>query len=213
VLTPARRTEDGFTVVEVVIATGILMLVLGMFFNTLVSLTKSEDRAQRLVVNEQAVRFELNQLAREIRAANPLVILPSVADYSNEIALLSGPASGTQTVVRWRYDTDPASPTYEKLMREHLSDMSSNPTVLSTSWHLTRVRNVEAGTPVFTYYDAADQDMVANGNYTANDIANCAIRVRIEVASDSLPGPLPFTETQDVELRNRLPGGTGCPLK
>ena len=40
------------------------------------------------------------------------------------------------------------------------------------------------------------------------DIANCAIRVHIEVSSDSNPGPLPFTETQDVELRNRLPGGT-----
>jgi hypothetical protein len=30
------------------------------------------------------------------------------------------------------------------------------------------------------------------------------------LSSDSNPGPLPFTETQDVEVRNRLPGNVGC---
>jgi type II secretory pathway component PulJ len=208
-----ESTDAGFTIVEVVISTAILLLVLAMFFDTLVSLTKSEDRAQRLVANEQSVRFELDQLAREIRAANPLTILATAAAYSNQIEIVLGPTGGTQSVVRWTYDTDPSSPTYEKLDRQLMSDASSSATVLATSWHLIRVRNVESATPVFTYYDAADQDMVADGNYTASDIANCAIRVRIELSSDSMPGPLPFTETQDVELRNRLPGGTGCPLK
>ena len=94
-----------------------------------------------------------------------------------------------------------------------MSDSSDTATVLATSWYLTRVRNVESGIPIFTYFDAYEQDMVANTNYSASDIANCAIRVHIELSSDSNPGPVPFTETQDVELRNRLPGGTGCPLK
>jgi len=205
--------ETGFTIIEVVISTSILLLVLAMFFNTLVSLTRSEDRAQRLVVNEQSVRFELDQLAREIRSSNPLAILTATATYSNQIEMVLGPTGGTQTVVRWTYDTDPASPTYEKLDRQLMSDTSQTASVLATSWQLIRVRNVESAKPIFTYYDAADQDMVADGNYTASDIANCAIRVRIELSSDSMPGPLPFTETQDVELRNRLPGGTGCPLK
>ena len=44
----------------------------------------------------------------------------------------------------------------------------------------------------------------------ADDAAYCAVRVRIQVASDSNPGPLPFTQTQDVEVRNRLPGNVGC---
>jgi Tfp pilus assembly protein PilW len=43
-----------------------------MFLATLQSLTTNEDRSQRLVSNEQNVRFELDQLARDIRAANPL---------------------------------------------------------------------------------------------------------------------------------------------
>ncbi len=208
-----ETAEAGFTLVEVMISSAILLLVLAMFFNTLVSLTRSEDRAQRLVANEQSVRFELDQLAREVRSANPLTILSSTAAYSNQIEMVLGPTGGTQSVVRWTYDTDPASPTYEKLDRQLMSDASSTATVVASSWHLIRVRNVESARPIFTYYDAADQDMVADGNYTASDIANCAIRVRIELSSDSMPGPLPFTETQDVELRNRLPGGTGCPLK
>lgn len=207
------QAQTGFTIIEVVISTSILLLVLAMFFNTLVSMTRSEDRAQRLVVNEQSVRFELDQLAREIRSSNPLAVLPATTTYSNQIEMVLGPTGGTQTVVRWTYDTDPASPTYEKLDRQLMSDTSQTASVLATSWQLIRVRNVESAKPIFTYYDAADQDMVADGNYTASDIANCAIRVRIELSSDSMPGPLPFTETQDVELRNRLPGGTGCPLK
>jgi prepilin-type N-terminal cleavage/methylation domain-containing protein len=210
----AKRDEQaGFTLIELVIAMGILMLVLGMFFSTLVSLTKQDDRAHRLVANEQNVRFELDQLAREIRASNPLVVLSSLASYSSEVAMVLGPTGGTQKVVRWTYNTDPASPNYQRLERDVMSDTSTTATVVNRSWFLERVRNVEFGKPVFTFLDAAGIDMVADGDYTASDIANCAIRVHIEVSSDSNPGPLPFTETQDVELRNRLPGGTGCVLK
>jgi prepilin-type N-terminal cleavage/methylation domain-containing protein len=202
-------TEAGFTLIELIVSMAILMLVLGMFFGTLSSLTKSEDRAQRLVSNEQAVRFELDQLSREIRAANPIAVLANPTDYSNQIEMVLGPTGGTQQVVRWTYDTDPTSPKYERLQRELMSSTSSTATVLSSSWYLTRIRNVETGTPLFTYFDFLNRDMVAGG-FSNFDIQNCAIRVHISMSSDSNPGPLPFTETQDVELRNRLPGGVGC---
>ena len=135
--------ESGFTLIELIVSMAILMLVLGMFFGTLASLTKSEDRAQRLVSNEQAVRFELDQLSREIRAANPIAVLPNPTDYSNQIEMVLGPTGGTQQVVRWTYDTDPSSPKYERLQRELMSSTSSTATVLSSSWYLTRIRNVE----------------------------------------------------------------------
>src|SRR4029077_19364833 len=105
----ARRDDErGFTVVEVTITSAIMVVVLAMFFSTLVSLTRSEDRSQRLVGNEQNVRFELDQLAREVRAANPLVPLlnaTSASDYSSTIELVLGPTGGAQQVVRWTYDT------------------------------------------------------------------------------------------------------------
>ena len=56
--------------------------------------------------------------------------------------------------------------------------------------------------------DLIAQSLTQGGNQ--NDAANCAVRVHIELASDSNPGPLPFTETQDVEIRNRIPGMVEC---
>ena len=203
--------ESGFTLVEMVIATAILLVVLGMFLQTLTSLTKSEDRSQRLVTNEQNVRFELDQMSREIRAANPLVPLlnaVTAADYQNQIEMVLGPTGGPQTVVRWTYITG-----QEEMLRQVMTDTSSTATVVSQSWYLNRVRNIETNTPVFTYYGQQGEDLVAqtlanNGNL--HDAANCAVRVHIILSSDSNPGPLPFTETQDVEVRNRLPGNVGC---
>ena len=206
-----RDDEQGFTVIEVMVTAMILLIVLGVLFSTLVSLTNQESRSEHLVSNEQNVRFELDQLAREIRAANPLVPLlnaGSAATYENQIEMVLGPTGGTQTVVRWTYDT-----AAEEMERQVMSDTSASATVVSQSFFLTRVRNVETGTPVFTYYGQQGEDLVAqtlaNGGNT-NDAANCAIQVHIVLSSDSNPGPLPFTETQDVEVRNRLPGNVGC---
>jgi type II secretory pathway component PulJ len=213
-LTQLRRHSDaeaGFTVIEMTVATAILLVVIGMFLNTLVSLTRSEDRAHRLVANEQNVRFELDQLSREIRAANPLVDLLTTnpSDYSQTIEFALGPSGASQQIVRWTYDTDPHSPHYEQLSRQLMAAAPPNNTVVSTSWYLIRVRNVETGVPVFTYYNSDGTDMVASG-FSSHDIQYCSIRVHITLTSDSNPGPLPFTETQDVELRNRLPGNAGC---
>jgi prepilin-type N-terminal cleavage/methylation domain-containing protein len=209
-----QRDEQGFTIIEVMMATAILLIVLAMTFSVLVSLTRSEDRAQRLVSNEQNVRFELNQLAREIRASNPLVPLlnaTTASDYENQIEMVLGPTGGTQTVVRWTYDT-----TAKQMVRQQMSDTSSSATVVGQSFFLARVRNVESGTPVFTYYGQQGEDLVAqslaNGDTLGkrHDAANCAVHVHIELISDSNPGPQPFTQTQDVEVRNRLPGNVGC---
>jgi prepilin-type N-terminal cleavage/methylation domain-containing protein len=205
-----RQDEQGFTIIEVMMATSILLVVLAMVFGALVSLTKSEDRSQRLVSNEQNVRFEINQLAREIRAGNQIVPLPNAttaSDYDNQIEMVLGPTGGTQTVVRWTYDT-----TAKRMVRQQMSNATATATVLNQSFYLASVRNIESGTPVFSYYGQHGENLVAQslagGN--KNDAANCAIRVSIQVISDSNPGPLPFTQTQDVEVRNRLPGNWGC---
>jgi len=209
----ARDDEHGFTVVELMVATSILMVVLVIVFGLLVSLTKNESRSQALVSNEQNVRFELDQLAREIRAANPLVPLlnaTTAATYDNQIEMVLGPTGGTQTVVRWTYDT-----AGERMVRQIMSGTSASATVLGQSFYLARVRNVETNTPVFTYYGQQGEDLVAQSlaladPFHTHDAANCAIRVHLQLSSDSNPGPLPFTQTQDVEVRNRLPGNVGC---
>ena len=91
-----------------------------------------------------------------------------------------------------------------------MSDATSSATVLSSAKALIHVRNDQNGTSLFTYYDQHQQDLVATAAFTNSDVANCAIRVRVMITSDPNTGPSPFTEQQDVELRNRLPGGIGC---
>lgn len=208
---PRPAEEAGFTVTEVAVTSGILILVLALFFGTLTSLTRSEDRAQRLVQNEQNVRFELNQMAREIRAADPLTPLlgaTTAATYTQQIQVVIPGNSGADEVVRWTYDT-----TRLLMVRQRMSSTAADATVLSESFFLNRVRNEETDTPVFRYYDQSGTDLVAealdNGG-NLHDPANCAVRVHIELQSDSQPGPLPFTVTQDVHIRNRLPGNVGC---
>jgi hypothetical protein len=128
--------------------------------------------------------------------------------YENQIEMVLGPTGGTQRVVRWTYDTARL-----QMVRQLMSGTSATATVVSQSFFLARVRNVDTDTPVFTYYGQHNEDLVAqtlanDGNL--HDAANCAIRIHIEISSDSNPGPMPFTQTQDVEIRNRLPGNVGC---
>jgi len=207
-----RRGEEGFTVIETVVASAVLLVVLAIFFGALVSLTNTENRAENLVNNEQNVRFELTQMARDLRAGNPMVMLASKSAYANEVEVMLGPTGGTQSVVRWYYETNPASPTYETLTRQVMSDASPTATVVSSGTVLRRVRNVESSTPLFSYYgyhNGQQVDLMA-GSFSAFDVSNCSIRVSMLVISDSNPGPLPFRASEDVELRNQLPGGVGC---
>ncbi len=198
---PERRGESGTTVLEVSITSAILLVVLAAFLGILQSLTRTERRVQALVANEQNVRFVMSEIARDLRSANPMLPLTSVDLYRDKVELALGPSAGTPTYVRWSYDSGS-----QTLTRSTLSAPGGS--VLSTRSRLTKVRNSDSGTPLFGYFGQSATDLLAAGN--AADVANCALRVRVTVLSDSEPGPLPFREERDVEIRNRLPGGVGC---
>jgi Tfp pilus assembly protein PilW len=209
VLNIAARDERGMTVIELTIASAILLTVLAILFSLLISLTNTEKRVGDLVTNEQTVRFTLTQLAKDIRASNPLVALANKDAYSNEIEMMLGSSAGIQQVVRWRLDTTVGSATYQTLFREVMSDATSSATVLSSAKELTHVTN-DPSEALFAYFDQHQQDLGATDSFTSSDMANCAIRVQVTIIANPNPGPRAFTEEQDVELRNRLPGGIGC---
>ena len=204
-----RRAEDGFTVVEVMITSVLLLVVTTMIFEGMISLQRAGHRVQALVNNEQDVRFVVTQMVRDIRAANPLVAFSGTAtDYKTRAEMMIGPANGTQQRVRWVYDTTVGSPTYQTLRRQVVS--ADGATVLSSITRLSHVRN-NVRTPavdVFNYVSQSGTDLVVAGN--GNDVGNCAINVEVVITADSNPGPEPFTVRSNAELRNRLPGGVGC---
>jgi hypothetical protein len=114
-----------------------------------------------------------------------------------------GVSTGTQTYIRWWLSGT-------TLNRAVLTGAGGTPT--TTKVMLTNVRNTARGITLFRYFRSSVAEMAVSGAgaVTAGDIANCTIRVKVAVSSDSDPGPAPFLEETDAEIRNRLPGGLGC---
>jgi type II secretory pathway pseudopilin PulG len=205
------RSSDGYSLIELCVVTVVMAIVVASMFGALTSLTNSEARVHALVTNQETVRFGLDRLQRDLRAANPVDPSATTSAYGGAVQVELGPNPGTRTFIRWIYDRTVASPTYESLLRQVMSGPATNATVVSQVVVIPRVRNLELGKPVFAYYDAKGADLVANNPNTPANVANCAIRIHVQVNSDTQPGPQPFAENIDIELRNRLPGGiVGC---
>ncbi len=199
--------DRGMTVVELVVATALLLLVTTLIFSFMISVQNTDRRAQAIVNNEQDARGVLTEIARDIRASNPIETFAATDTYRNQIQMTLGEGA-TLKRVRWVYETSSASSRYKELRREVLNN--STGAVVSSSTRLRRVQNIVRNPVVdlFKYYGQSGADLVAAGN--GPNVGNCAIRVAITITADSNPGPEPFTVTQDVEVRNRLPGGIGC---
>ena len=196
------KRDAGYTVVELAVTVALLTVVLTSLLGVLDSQTKASRRVEAVVNNQEDVRFALLALARDVRAADPLVALPDVAAYPNRIELQLRDGSGVPLGwVRWSLDGTGT------LTRADLS--APNGAVVGTSYRLSNVRNATAGLPVFRYYNSARVELTP-ANATAADFANCTIRVHLAVEADTNPGPRPFRIESDAEVRNRLPGGIGC---
>jgi prepilin-type N-terminal cleavage/methylation domain-containing protein len=199
-----RREEGGFSLVELLVVLVILGVVLAMAGSTLVSMTRAGNRGQALVDNEQNANFALNALARDLRAANPLLAPSSSAVYTTVVQMDLGPSAGPQTVVQWVFDS-----TAKTLTR----NIMSGTTVTSSYLWLTGVLN-SSTQPVFGLFDSANNDLVAQAAVPGT-VALCTTRVEVQIDGLSEPGPLPFNVVADVQLRNQIAnlaaaGGQPC---
>ena len=210
--TNRRCHEQGFTLVEVTVAAALMLAVVGMFLDALAGVTHAQVRVNALVTNEQTVRFALDQLQRDLRAANPVDVDATTSAYPDQVQIELGPNPGARSYIRWVYETGPGSAQPLALVRQIVSGPDPTATVVSQEVFVTGVQNASAGSRVFTYFDAAGNDLVAANSATPANVADCVIRIGIRIQAESLPGPAPFSESMSVELRNRLPGGIeGCP--
>jgi prepilin-type N-terminal cleavage/methylation domain-containing protein len=213
-LTPARPTchqveahpdptadERGFTLVELAIATALMLVIMLVFLSLISPSQKSSNVADALITNEQDVTLALQQMEKDIRAANPLDAFNSNC-YNNQIELTLGPSGGTQQTIMWVY-----SPTTNTLAREVVTGTGCNPTVIGSEDVTTIVNGT---TPVFAYFNA-DGTQFDPAVAPLDDIANCTVRVSITLIGQGNTDASPFTEKVSVWLRNRLPGGMpGC---
>lgn len=184
-------------------ASALLLLALSTLLHLLEVQSRAERRIRASVNNQEDVRFALLAIARDVRAADPLLPLPSTADYANRIELqLKAVDGSSRGYVRWAFDASSKT-----LTRSTLSGPGGS--VTGTSYRIGRVRNADVGRPLFRYYTSSGGEL-SPAVSTTGDFANCTIRVHIALWADATPGPAPFSSESDAELRNRLPGGIGC---
>lgn len=197
------RDERGISVAELMVVVSVLGVVLATLMGVLASMTSNEHMQQAKVNNQEAVRLTLGQLTRDLRGANPLLAAPVVADSATSVEMALGSSAGTQTHVRWWLSGT-------TLHRSVLTPPDASPT--SPRVMLSNVRNGALGLALFRYFssDGAELELTGPSAVTVGDVATCTARIRIAVVSDADPGPKPFFEETDAEIRNRLPGGLGC---
>lgn len=201
-----RGDERGTTLVELMVVVAVMGVILGSLLAALVSGENAQAATEALVANQETVRLALDQMQRDFTAANPVDPLATTSDYADAVQVELGPNPGVRQVIRWYYNTAAAV-----LYRQVMSNNTPTATVVSQRAMVTNVTNAATGTQMFTYYDAADNPLQQDNPATPTSVAYCAVRIDINISAASDPGPRPFNETLDVELRNRLPGGIkGC---
>jgi prepilin-type N-terminal cleavage/methylation domain-containing protein len=83
------QPEEGFTLVEMVVAMGILSLVLIVFFSTLSAIQGAVARQDNLSQTNDQARLALQELDREIRSAN-IIYDPATESYKPSGIAVSG---------------------------------------------------------------------------------------------------------------------------
>jgi type II secretory pathway pseudopilin PulG len=196
-----RRGRDGFTTVELTVVVLLLSLATVAILGVLDSLTRNQRTQEALVTNQERVRQAMTEMSRELRSADPLLPLDDAVDYPSgfEAARPAPSDNGPDSYVRWKLIGT-------TLTRSVLTGPGGS--AISTRTVLTNVRNVAQDMPMLRYFSSDGTEIPITA--APGDFANCAVRVVLTISADSEPGPLPFSQTSDVQVRNRLPGGVGC---
>lgn len=198
--------DGGFTLIELMVVAAILMIMILVLFGALDSVTASERRQQAKAVNQESVRLAAIEIGQDLRAANPIISLPTVEDYDNEVVVALGPQDGDQEYVRWRHME---SGGVGVLVRQTL-DAPDGSVLTSRTFLAGIIDNLDVGVPLFSYYDEHER-LLNEIEDVSDDFASCTIRIRVTVTNVEDDAASEFSETFDVHLRNRLPGGEyGC---
>jgi prepilin-type N-terminal cleavage/methylation domain-containing protein len=199
---PARRSDAGFTVVELAVVLIVMSIVLVIAGTSLISLDRATSRNDSAVQEEQAASNGMAELENDLRSAATVTIPPG-ASAADELQLALLGSAGATTNVRWVYDVSA-----QTLTRQVQLQGSYQP----QGYSIADVSN-GAAAPVFTYYDSNESDI---SETTGSNIALCTTAVGIDVqVASSAQGVGAFDETSEVALTNQVqaltaPGNGEC---
>ncbi|HUY21344.1 MAG TPA: type II secretion system protein [Acidimicrobiales bacterium] len=198
---PQRRrapscTEQGFTLVELMVAMTISIILLTLTVTMVTVFSKAEASTVNSANSAANVRLVLLQLQSDIQSANPVGTLGSVAAYNDELQLTIQPSN---QVITWQY-----SYATRQLTRQIGSG--------TATVQLTDVTNgdpASGGIPLFGYYDHCSINLVTQAQATAPSIsaATTAVQVTLSVANVN---SAPYGSTTTVHVMNQAPGVSRC---
>lgn len=195
----SRGTDAGFTVVEVTIVMAIAMVVMGSLLGLLSSQSNAAARVETFVGDQEQVRLTLLQMQRDLRSAHEIIEPPPAADRGSsvEVELYESPETTTPSRVRWRLTGS------RQLVREVEAPDGS----VRVSAVLEGVTRPDAG--LFTYFSAHREEPLS-ALESSSTIADCTVRIRVDLRAAPTPRSSIVNITSDVQLRNRIHGRTGC---
>lgn len=199
------REGHGFTVTEVLVVAGIFLTVLSVLLTTLEVALRQERRTAAIVDNNLQVTSAIAAMTREIRAANPIettgITSSDQMRFSLTVSVGTEEAGDSAT---WRFSVDGQ----RRLLQERLVNGA-----VEDQRVLIRELANRPDQPLFRYFDDSGAELTTTGAaaVSPSTVAQCAVRVLIHILSVPEVRGAPIHEaTTDVQVRNKLPGGTGC---
>ena len=190
------RREEGFTLVELMVAMTVSIVVLSMMATMVAVYAKADTSIVNNADAASQVRLVLLQLQSDIQSANPLSTLSTVAAYEDELQMTIQPSG---TLITWQY-----SPSTEDLTRK----VGTSAAIVELT-HVTNGDPSAGGEAVFSYYDHCSTNLVTQAQATPSNISGSATDVQVSLAVDGLDSA-PYGSTTTTHILAQAPGTNLC---
>lgn len=197
----ARLRDDGFTILELSIATLVLGIMLTIATGALISLQNATARTNAMISIEQNASTTLAQMARDIRSAHSITFVSPTTNAAYSVVLNINQPTGGTIPVEWVYQPPAAPATVGTLSRVMLTHSLA---ASATNVLLTDVAN--GTTPVFSYFNlAGGSSMPTTGSTAIQTLQNCttAIGVNLTISPAPVPGVSAFSESDRVAITDQ----------
>ena len=170
----ALDRQDGFTLIEVLIVSVLMIVVLGATLTALTSFQQNVSANERQNTSQDQVRNAMDLMARDLRnLASPTVDLPQAVDradaadliFQSEGAVMPTGSTNATNTTRVRYCVSTAGDLYRQIQTWTASSAPVVPADAGCpgpSWSITKIVAediVNGARPVFTYNSANRQEI------------------------------------------------------
>jgi type II secretory pathway pseudopilin PulG len=215
------RGEGGFTLVELVAVVGITAIFGIAITQSLQSFTSTTTSTQNKTFALADIRGAVENIARDLRAANPIEAITStlpVSQYDNRISFTvwcgtvgdNGCTSANARRVVYQLTGNTLVQTVGTRTRNLLEPDPGMPT-LAAALRPGAVINT-AAQPVFTYYTKSGTQLSTTGGTPATTFRNCTktVKIHLVVMADPRRADTAINLVTHVDLRNSNEV-TNCP--